>query len=99
MISRVELVQKCDRYAKRHNCTYDIQNSLTTNSVYIHFRFIEDNHKISIRLSDHPQFKTRISTVKHNAVSVDRILKRKFKAYSIFKTKSLINKINKGVLH
>ncbi len=99
MISRVELVRVCDRYAKRHNCTYDIQFSKTTNSIYIHFWLEQGKHKIPVRISDHPQYNTHISTIKHSPIKLERILKRKFKAYSIFRTKSLIDKINKGVLH
>lgn len=80
-----EVIRKiCDRYSKKYNCTYKIQHSKTTPSVYIKFYF-GDNERVSIRISNHRKYNCGISSVKPSVKKLENILKKKLNRHSSYR--------------
>ena len=81
--------QICNKYSQKYNCTYQIRNSKTTSSVYIKFYFENGKH-LSVRLANHRQYGSKISSVKPTADKLENLLKNKFKKYGIYKVLSFL---------
>ncbi|MDD4211766.1 MAG: hypothetical protein PHC46_05270 [Clostridia bacterium] len=74
----------CDKYSKKYDCTYNVKQSNTTDSIYIRFYF-KDDKRFSIRISNHRKYNSKISSVKPTKDRLERILRKKFIKYEIYK--------------